>query len=207
DIRYFYAYPGESWQVIKEIFFDFFGKSQPNAAHTGLAELEKMGLLKAVITQNIDNLHQEAGSRVVYEYHGNCRHLVCMECGKKYSQGELGLEKLPVTCRECNGLVKPDFIFFGEGIPEYAARKSREEALASDVFIVIGTTGEVMPACMLPHIAKQNGAKIIEINTAPSNFTGTVTDVFLQGKASGIMTALVDIVRKTGGGVKINTNK
>ena len=190
DIGYFHSNPFESWRVIKEIFYDFFGKAKPNRAHKVLALMEQKGLLKNIITQNIDNLHQEAGSREVYEFHGNSRELICTKCGKKFVMQDIDFEKLPVTCDVCGGLVKPDFIFFGEGIPQEAYRKSLEAAEKADVFLVIGTTGEIMPASQIPVIAKNNGAKIIEINIEPSNYTFQITDIFLKGKATEIMERL-----------------
>jgi len=190
DIGYFHSNPFESWRVIKEIFYDFFGKAKPNRAHKVLSLMEQKGLLKNIITQNIDNLHQEAGSREVYEFHGNSRELVCTKCGKKFVMQDIDFEKLPVTCDVCGGLVKPDFIFFGEGIPQEAYSKSLEAAEKADVFLVIGTTGEIMPASQIPVIAKNNGAKIIEINIEPSNYTFQITDIFLKGKATEIMERL-----------------
>ena len=190
DINYFHSNPNESWKVIKEIFYDFFGKAKPNDAHKVLARMEQAGLLKNVITQNIDNLHQEAGSKEVYEFHGNSHDLICTKCGARYKINELDFEHLPVTCPKCNGLIKPDFIFFGEGIPSVAYQKSLEAAEKADVFLLIGTTGEVMPASQIPSLAKNNGATIIEINIEPSNYTYSITDIFLQGKATEVMNKL-----------------
>ncbi len=187
DIRYFQQNPEKSWMVIKEIFYDFFGKAKPNAAHFALSEMEEKGLLRNIITQNIDNLHQEAGSREVFEFHGNSHSLVCMACGKMFGIEDVHFDNLPVRCDACGGLVKPDFIFFGEGIPPQAYEKSLEAARRADLFLVIGTTGEIMPASQIPFLAKENGAKIIEVNTEPSKFTHQITDVFLQGKATEVM--------------------
>ncbi len=191
DLHYFYSNPKESWLVIKEIFYDFFGKANPNYAHIGLAKLEEQKKLQAIITQNIDNLHQVAGSKIVYEFHGNSSKLICTSCTFSALASTMSLENLPVLCPECNQLIKPDFIFFGEGIPPQAYQNSIEAAQKSEVMIVIGTTGEVMPACQMPIIAKQNGATIIEINTEPSKFTQSITDIFLQGKASDIMNEII----------------
>ena len=192
DIRYFEAKPRESWAKIKEIFYDFFGQAEPNAAHLGIAELEKMGSVKATITQNIDNLHQEAGSVTVHEYHGNSRDLVCLSCGWKTPASNLDLNLLPPLCSQCNEVLKPDFIFFGEAIPEPAMSLSFTETDLADVFLIVGTTGEIMPAAQLPRIAKRNGAKIIEINIAPSAYTADITDVFLQDKATVAITKLLE---------------
>jgi len=194
DIDYFHSHSLESWRVIKEIFYDFFGEAKPNEAHKVLAKMEQAGLLKNIITQNIDNLHQEAGSREVYEFHGNSRELVCTQCGKRFTMGDVNFAKLPVTCDSCGGLVKPDFIFFGEGIPPAAYEKSLAAAENADVFLVIGTTGEIMPASQIPIMAKNRGTKIIEINVEPSNYTHHITDLFLKGKAGEMMDRLFEKV-------------
>lgn len=192
DIDYFHEHPEESWRVIKEIFYDTFNNAKPNRAHTVLAELEKMGKLKEVITQNIDNLHREAGSKVVHEFHGNSTQLVCTKSGEKLLVAHADLDALPPIHPATGGLLKPDFIFFGEGIPPLAYQASVEAARHAEVFLVIGTTGEIMPASQIPWMAKQNGAKIIEINTIHSNYTSSITDVFLQGKATEVMERLMD---------------
>jgi len=191
DINYFQQYPLESWKLIKEIFYDFFGRAKPNAAHLVLSELERTGFIDAVITQNIDNLHQEAGSKNVYEFHGTSQNLLCTNCNKMYPAENIDLDNLPPECAECGTVLKPDFVFFGEPIPEPARTNSFAEAELADVFILIGTTGEIMPASIIPIEAKKNGAKIIEINIQPSNYTNTITDIFLKGKATEVMTDLL----------------
>lgn len=196
DLSYFYSHPTEAWEVIKSIFYDFFGSAQPNAAHKGMAELEQMSLLDCVITQNIDNLHQEAGSSKVYEFHGNSRNLVCQHCDLRYRASESLLATLPPRCEKCGSVLKPDFIFFGEMIPQQAYQKSMEEASQGEVFIVVGTTGEIMPASMIPQIAKDNGVKIIEINPNYSNFTHSITDIFLRGKATEVFDMLLEEIKK-----------
>jgi len=197
DLDYFHTHPAQSWDVIKEIFYDFFGEAEANPAHIVLAKMEEAGFLKNIITQNIDNLHQEAGSSDVIEFHGNSRTLVCTGCHKQYINGDFSLDELPLRCTDCNGLIKPDFIFFGEGIPPVAYQKSIEAAEKADVFLLIGTTGEVMPASQIPHLAKSNGAKIIEVNPNPSNYTHQITDIFLQGKATEVMGAILKELSQT----------
>ena len=191
EINYFKSHPLESWKLIKEIFYDFFGKAKPNLAHEGLAEMERMGFLKAIITQNIDNMHQLAGSQTVHEFHGNSRELICTHCQKIYSIKEINIEKLPPICPVCDNVLKPNFVFFGEPIPEPAQSLSFGETEIADVFLLIGTTGEIMPASMIPYMAKKNGATIIEINTNRSNYTREITDIFIQGKATEMVTDLV----------------
>lgn len=189
DLNRFYRKPKATWEVIREIFYDFFGEAKPNKAHQVLAGMEQHNMVHAVITQNIDNLHQEAGSKNVWEFHGTSRNLVCIKCGKRYAANDIDLSQLPPRCT-CGGLLKPDFIFFGEQIPPKAYQKSVEEAENADVFLVIGTTGEIIPASFIPQEAKSNGVKIIEVNTEPSNFTNSITDVFLQGKGSEVFARL-----------------
>jgi NAD-dependent deacetylase len=195
DISNYYSNPAESWKVIKEIFYDSFGRAEPNPAHTALAELEKKNLLKAVITQNIDNLHHEAGSKTVYEFHGNSRTFVCTECESVFEKTEVNLNARMPLCSKCNSLLKPNFIFFGEGIPEPAGSTSFELAEKCDVIVVIGTTGEVMPACNIPYVAKRKGAKVIEINPGKSAYTGYITDIYLKGKAGEVLTDLVKYLK------------
>ena len=187
DLKNFYKNPEASWVIIKEIFYDYFGKAEPNDAHRVIARLEQDGFVKTVITQNIDNLHQEAGSKNVFEFHGNSRELLCTECGEKYPVSDQLLAELPPKCRKCGEVLKPDFVFFGEAIPEKEERLSFEEAEKADLFIVIGTTGEVQPASLIPVVAKSKGAKILEINIKKSNFTDDITDLFIQEKAAQAM--------------------
>ncbi|MFZ4523072.1 MAG: SIR2 family NAD-dependent protein deacylase [Bacteroidales bacterium] len=190
DLNYFTHDPAGSWMVIKEIFYDFFGTARPNKAHLVLARMEKEGMLGRIITQNIDNLHQEAGSTIISEFHGNSGRLRCLHCNRVYPAAEVSLDHLPPACVECGGLLKPDFVFFGEAIPQKPLAEAYEAATISDIFLIIGTTGEVMPANQFPFMAKEHGATIIEVNPEPSNYTNKLTDIFLQGKAAEVMQKL-----------------
>ncbi len=194
EIDFFKKNPGESWEAIRDMFYNHFQKASPNSAHVALAKLEEAGIIKAVITQNIDNLHQEAGSKVVWEYHGNYKRLVCNTCGEYSEVTPSLLENIPPVCEKDQTVLKPDFIFFGEPIPEKANSASYNEALVAGVFILVGTTGEVMPANLIPRMAKQNGARIIEINPEPSAYTIDVTNIFLKGRAGEILPKLTEIL-------------
>ncbi len=194
DLSYFQHHPANSWRIIKEIFYDFFGKAQPNPAHQALAQLEAAKVLHGVITQNIDNLHQKAGSRDVIEFHGTSRRLTCLSCHQIWDFQPEMLASLPPACPRCGGLLKPNFIFFSEGIPPLAYQRSLTETQLADIWLVIGTTGEIMPASMLPIEAQRNGALIIEVNLHPSNYTNTITDIFLQDKATDVLSALAEAV-------------
>ncbi|MBP5365691.1 MAG: NAD-dependent deacylase [Bacteroidales bacterium] len=192
DIDYFYAHPAESWKAINEIFLNFMFKHEihPNTAHYALAEYERLGYVKCVITQNIDILHQQAGSRNVYEYHGTAGRIRCTKCDFTTTPDKIDLAALPPKCPKCGALLKPDFIFFGEGIPAEAYQGSASAAMQADVCIVVGTTGEVMPAGMIPITVKRHGGTIIEVNPTHSAFTDSVTDIYLDGKAGEVFEAL-----------------
>lgn len=190
DINYFESNPSDSWRVIFEIFYHYFLEARPNRAHKLLARLENSNILKAVITQNIDNLHQEAGSEKVIEYHGNSKYLICNECGTRHPVSEIEFNPLPPRCKFDGTILKPDFVFFGEPISEEAAARAVNETSRADILLIVGTTGEVVPANMLPGLAKSAGARIIEINPQPSEYTGAITDIFLRGKAGDICSQL-----------------
>ncbi len=158
-------------------------EAQPNKARQVIAALEARGGFCGVITQNIDGLHQKAGSKNVQEFHGTIKQMHCINCGRTYLTKDVKLDALPPRC-SCGGVLKPDFVFYGEGIPAAAYQASVEMASRADVMVVVGTAGQVMPACSLPLLAKQHGAKIIEVNTQPSAYTDGVSDLFFQQKAT-----------------------
>lgn len=194
DIDYFSDHPEECWPVIREIFYDHFGAAQPNPAHRLLARLEREGRLRALITQNIDDLHHKAGNEAVIEYHGNSRELVCTRCARHYEAKEVDLSRLPPRC-DCGAILKPDFVFFGEGIPPHAAVEAEKAAARTDVMIVVGTTGEVYPAAGLPRAASLRGAIIIEINPEPSLYSEEITDILIPLPAGSAMLAIDERLR------------
>jgi NAD-dependent deacetylase len=180
--------PTKVWDMLREVS-DVVKKARPNAAHKGLGRLQQLGLLHTIITQNVDNLHQQGGATRVIEYHGTSRTLSCLWCGCRYDMKELG-EEIPPKCT-CGKILKPDVIFFGEPIPGEALKESYGLAAACRALLVVGTSAEVAPANTIPYTAKMAGAKVIEINLEPTMLTETVTDIFLQGKASEVITRLV----------------
>jgi NAD-dependent deacetylase len=194
ELSYFDAHPEECWITIKEIFYEPFGRAEPNAGHFALAAMEAAGRLELLITQNIDDLHFRAGSRKVVEYHGNSRLLLCRVCGKKIEARRENLEVLPPKCPGCGGILKPDFVFFGELIPAEALGAAEEEMGKTDCLLVVGTTGEVFPAAALPHTASRTGAGIIEINPSPSTYTDTITDIYIPMPAGRALPLLRDLV-------------
>jgi NAD-dependent deacetylase len=176
------------------------GKVQPNPGHYALAELEKMGILKCVVTQNIDGLHQKAGSKKVIEYHGGLNKFRCVECNRRFSKDELNLEKLkmegklPPSC-QCGGVIKDDGVFFGEPIPSDVLQRSQREAYQCDLMLICGTSAVVYPFANLPGMVNP-ATIIIEINAEPTPLTGKISNYLMQGKTGEILPKIVEEVRK-----------
>ena len=189
EINFFLSNPTRSWEEMKKIFFTNMDKATPNKAHTVLGTLEKQGLLRGVITQNIDGLHQRGGSQNVQEFHGTIHMLSCLHCGRKYCLEDVNLDAVPPTCL-CGGVLKPDFVFYGEGIPTRAYEQSLVMAQKADVMLIVGTSGQVMPACSLPYTAKEHGCKIIEVNPQKSAYTDPLTDLYFAQPATKFFAAL-----------------
>jgi len=196
-IEAFRANPEKVWHMLRDMD-KVVSAAKPNKAHLGLGELERMGFLHFIITQNIDNLHQEGGARNVIEYHGNSATLSCLWCGRKYDAKQKRSE-FPPKC-DCGKILKPDVVFFGEPIPPDALNRSFQLASKAEALLVIGTSAVVSPANTIPTVAKQNHATIIEINMERTHLTDTITDIFLRGSAGEIVDELVQEVKRLGGG-------
>ena len=184
------------------------GKMKPNPGHEALAELERMGIVKTVITQNIDNLHQRAGSRQVLDFHGNAFRLRCASCGRRYESPEFDLEglrrdrRLPPLCGACGGIVKLDVVHFREPIPADVIEQSLTETEKCDVMLVCGTSAVVYPFASLPETVREQAANsrgkvIIEINAEPTPLTQRrISDYLIQGKTGQILPAIVAEIRR-----------
>jgi NAD-dependent deacetylase len=176
------------------------GKVQPNPGHYALAELEKIGMLKCIITQNVDGLHEKAGSKEVIEYHGSIHKFRCIVCNRRFSEDELNLGKikmegkLPPYC-PCGGVIKDDGVFFGEPIPSDVLQKSQREAWKCDLMLICGTSAVVHPFASLPEMVGA-GTIIIEINAVPTPLTGRISDYLIQGKTGEILPKIVKRVKK-----------
>ena len=192
SIDAFKANPARVWGMLLEL--DHLVRSaQPNPAHQALARLEELGHLAGVVTQNIDGLHQAAGSRFVVEFHGSGRRLVCLSCGRLVGRAEIIMEPLPPRCA-CGGVVKPDIVFFGEPIPERAAMTALALASSCQVMLVVGTSALVAPASHLPLLAKQSGAQVVEINLEPTGLSKYVSDHVFHRRASQVLPLLAQAV-------------
>ena len=179
----------EYWRQKCESHADF-SAARPNAGHGALARWEEAGLLWGVITQNIDGLHQDAGSRNVLELHGTSRAIECLECHRRYDPGPLVKEFLATgavpACDACGGLLKHATISFGQALPpevlEEAARRSRECGL----FLAIGSSLVVEPAASLPRLAHAAGAKLVIVNRDPTGLDGQA-DLVLRGSIGSVL--------------------
>ena len=203
----FLSNPKEYWEetLSNPFILGDLGKLKPNPGHYALAELEQIGLLKYVITQNVDNFHREAGSKNVLEYHGNAFKLRCAYCNARYDFEEYDLDKLrkegklPPICRKCGGVLKVDVVYFQEPIPSDVAHQSQEEVRKCDLMLVCGTSAVVYPFALLPRMAKDKGhaVTIIEINAEPTPLTDEeLSDYLIQGKTGEVLPWIVREVKK-----------
>lgn len=193
-IQAFMNNPQRVWQGFLVGMKDMLDRARPNGGHTGLVTLEQLGRLSTIITQNIDGLHQMAGSSDVIEFHGTFAVQRCMDCDARIPSRNTDLTRLPPRCT-CGGILRPDCVFFGEMIPEDSLQRSRQLATTCDVMLVVGTSATVQPAAMIPVIAKQRGAVIIEVNPEATPLSAA-SDHLLKGPAGKILSALADAVAR-----------
>ncbi|MGD8835718.1 MAG: NAD-dependent deacylase [Desulfobacteraceae bacterium] len=186
--------PGQVWDVLFMGLNDALKNAEPNDGHIGLSKLESMGLVQTIVTQNIDGLHQQAGSKDVIEFHGSFASQHCMECGRSVESRKVCLKQLPPKCR-CGGILRPDVVMFGEVIPSDHMQRAQMLAANCDVMMVVGTSATVEPAAYLPIIAKRAGATIIEINPEATPLTHQVSDIVLLGQAGRVMRELMETVK------------
>jgi NAD-dependent deacetylase len=181
--------PSKYWSIRGD-FIRNYNKYHPNEGHYALVDLEEMGVLRSVITQNIDGLHMKAGSKNVIELHGSLRETYCLKCGKEYIAPHVP-DGNPPYC-DCGGILKPHTVLFGEPLPQDALMKAQREAMTCKIMILVGTSAVVQPAASLPYSAKDRDAKVIEINIEKAF---PRADYFIEEKA-GI--ALPRIVKEVG---------
>ena len=193
-IQAFRRDPYKVWRLFKAISGTV-DTAQPNAGHKALAWLEQMGLLQAVITQNIDWLHQRAGSKNVIEFHGSAGTYTCLSCHARYPREETHemLDDDGIPHCTCDTPLKPDIILFGESIPQEGLREAYSHAHRADLILVIGTSAQVAPASMLPPVVASHGGKIVEFNLEHTSLTSSA-HVHAAGDASRTLPALVEAV-------------
>jgi len=172
SIQAFRDSPQRVWKMLAELDL-LLQNARPNPAHRALARLEHLGVLDGLVTQNVDNLHQEAGSQQVVEFHGNGSQLRCLSCGAVEPATRLRELGMPPRCPGCKDVLKPDVVFFGEMIPEEPMRRSMELLARCKVMLVVATSATVAPASLIPMAARQQGAFLIELNLASTELTAS----------------------------------
>ncbi len=178
----------ELWRTLQD--------AKPNPGHYALAELDRIGILRCLITQNVDDLHSQAGSRELAEIHGNYRLVRCLECGDRNSRDDINLDELPPICAKCGGIIKSDTVSFGEPIPVDVLAICQQVADQCDCMIVAGTSATVYPAAHFPVQVRQRGGTLIEVNPYESELT-PMCSISLRGPAGEILPLLVERVAET----------
>jgi NAD-dependent deacetylase len=196
----FLADPRRAWEErlnptgpMRELW-DALAAARPNPGHDALVELEEMGVLRAIITQNVDNLHRLAGSRRLLEIHGNATLIRCLGCVTRFAREAIDFAILPPRCPRCGGLLKSDTVSFGEPIPPDVLEGCFEEASRADCMLVAGTSATVYPAAQFPFEVRERGGDLIEVNPYPSELSA-VSRYTLQGPAGDILPQLSELVR------------
>jgi len=199
DFQTFMKDPTKFWEMAQSIAPTLF-KANPNPGHIALAELENMDLLKGIITQNVDELHQKAGAIMVYEVHGNINRFNCFGCKASYNKEQL-LQKLkrkrknPPQCDFCGSPLKPSVVLFGEGLPNFEIYQSRALSKKADVMLIAGSSLTVMPVCDLPLYTLSEGGKLIIVNDEPTDLDERA-EVVIREKTGVILPLIVEEIKK-----------
>lgn len=188
----------KQWRILVES--GLLSKAEPNRAHMAIADLEVIGKLDCVITQNIDNLHQKAGNSpdMVFELHGNMNRAKCLACGAAFPM-EQALKQLDKgdepECESCAGMLKPDVVFFGESLPAAVLHEATRRSRNCEFFIVIGSSLAVYPAAYMPAYAKEAGAKLAIINAGTTGYD-LQADILVNAGAGDVMEKVIGLVRE-----------
>lgn len=187
-------HPTEAWA---RGLHETLSKAHPSAGHRALVHLEELGVLSALITQNVDDLHRQAGQRALIEIHGNHRLLRCIECHRRFEPDELDVdpEALPPICPGCGGLVKGDTVQFGEPIPPAVLRRCFDAVEGCDCMLVVGTSATVFPAADFPLDVLRRGGSLVEVNPHESELSPLAT-ISLRGPGGAVLEALVERARR-----------
>lgn len=169
-------------------------ESQPNPGHLAIADMQDLFKDVTVVTQNIDNLHRRAGSRRIYELHGNIERNYCINCKTGYNE-ELPFEDKVPKCTKCGGLIRPDIVWFGEFLPPDQFQASAEASKKCDIFFIVGTSAVVYPAASLIYTARENGAFLVEVNIEETEISYLVNKSFF-GEAGKILPAISEELKK-----------
>ena len=182
--------PARVWNLLVKEMKETLDAARPNDGHKGLAKLEEIGKLTTVITQNIDGLHQAAGNTDVIEFHGSFARQRCMDCNQQYETHKVDMSEIPPRC-SCDGILRPDIVFYDEMIPQDVMWRSKQVASDCDLMLVIGASATVQPAALMPVYAKESGAKVVEINPEKTPLTFEISDYRIIGRASEVMNRIL----------------
>jgi len=199
NIQAFLKNPAKFWELAQKIAPNLF-KAKPNPGHIALAELEKMDLIKAIITQNVDELHQKAGSILVYEVHGNINRFNCLGCKASYTKDQIMRKlkkekKTGPSCDFCSAPLKPSVVLFGEGLPTFEIHMSKDLAQKADVMLIAGSSLTVAPVCDLPLYTLREGGKLIIVNDQPTDLDDRA-EIVIHHKTGTILPLIVEEIKK-----------
>ncbi|MGA1866373.1 MAG: Sir2 family NAD-dependent protein deacetylase [Thermoplasmatota archaeon] len=180
--------PYRTWEMLREIIEGAMN-AEPNEAHRAISRMESHGWVGPVVTQNVDGLHAMAGTRDLLEVHGNARRIYCPACGRKEVLKRDSWPGFRIGC-ECGGVKRPDIVFFGEPLPEREIRRAFQKAYEGVDLIVVGTSGLVQPAALIPGIARSQGGHIVEINPERGALSMVNSDVLIMSRATVGLRAL-----------------
>ena len=169
--------------------------ARPHVGHAALAEMERLGFLSFTITQNIDDLHRQAGSSHLAEIHGNYSLVRCLQCGRRVSASSVDTTTLPPRCSRCGGVLKSDIVVFGEPIPDDVAKVCIDEIDQADCLLMVGTSAYVYPAAGFPHHVKAHGGTIIEVGPYPTEITSEC-DIVVTGTAVEVLPRLLSTMKE-----------
>ncbi|MEE9432265.1 MAG: NAD-dependent deacylase [Melioribacteraceae bacterium] len=173
---------------------DIISRTKPNAGHETIVKFEKIFNV-TVVTQNVDNLHGRAGSKNIYELHGNIERNFCIDCKTFFSEDEIMSGQNVRACKMCGGMIRPDVVWFGENLPQDIFNKAEQKAKECDICFIVGTSAVVYPAAHIPITAKQNGAYLVEINIEQTEITSNV-DCLLLGKSGEVLPKLLATINE-----------
>jgi NAD-dependent deacetylase len=187
------------WRMATEMY-EAMRDAEPNDGHRAIAELERMGKLDCLITQNIDGLHRKAGNSDarVLELHGTAMHVTCLDCGRRFERDEIqdriAKGEMAPRCASCGGLLKPSTISFGQSMPERETNEAYSRSASADLFIVIGSSLTVHPAASMPVVAKRNGAKLVIVNRDATS-ADSMADLVIRREAGPTMAAILAVLK------------
>ena len=200
NIQSFLKNPTKFWEMAKKIAPNIF-RAKPNLGHYALAELEDLGILKAVITQNIDELHQQSGSVIVYEVHGSVNRFTCFGCRASYTKDQIYRKlkrekKIGPSCDYCASPLKPSVVLFGEAPPRFEMYQSQALAQKADVMLIAGSSLSVAPVCDLPLYTLREKGKLIIVNDERTDLDEKA-EVVINHKIGRVLPLIVGEIKKS----------